>query len=160
MAQSAEGKAKIAAEDARKKAQREAKNDRTALNRNPQAVKQNGAKNLTASARDAKAAAAQASRDRAITAAGQKPGGKVGAGGGAAKSSAADQLKEIERQMMPKVKQADAKVAEGDQEGLEAAILLYQEAMTGFQAKGYKVIPLLPLLIYSTRLSLSYAQFC
>ena len=40
--------------------------------------------------------------------------------------------------------QADAKVAEGDQERLEAAILLYQEALAGFQAAGYKVpLPLL-----------------
>lgn len=109
----------VAAEEARKKAQREAKNARKAYNANPLSAKQNGL-----------APAKKASGFN-----GDKTGGKGKAAAGGGKSEA-EALKALEKKLMPLVKTGDAKVQAGDFDG---GLALYQEAMDGFRGAGHKV---------------------
>lgn len=114
----------VAAEEARKRAVRDAKNSRKAYNANPLAAKQMGLAPVKG-----------------------KPGfngdktggqGKAAMGGGAAggKGGGDAALKELEKKLMPLVKTGDAKVDAGDFEG---GLALYQEAMDGFRGAGHKV---------------------
>ena len=113
----------VAAEEARKKANRDAKNARKAWNANPLAAKQMGL-----------APVKKAAGFHGDITHGQGKGGDAGGG---------EALKELEKKLMPLVKAGDAKVDAGDVEG---GLALFQEAMDGFRAAGYKVRSTLPTL--------------
>ena len=121
MAQTAEGKVQLE-KAAAKKAELAARK------------KGGGGEKVKVGVKDAAAAKAAASkaagdRQRALDAKAED----AKAGGGAA--GKADKVKELEKQLMPKVKQGDSLIVVGDVAG---AMALYQEALAGFVDAGLK----------------------
>jgi hypothetical protein len=120
IASGADGAAQVAAEEARKKKMNAAKKERRDYNKNTRVAKESG-----------------------LTKPGQGKGPTLrgplkvpAAGAKSAKDVAAEPtLQELESELMPLVKQGDAKVKAGE---VSAGLALFQRALDGFRAAGHK----------------------